>query len=280
MRIVEVMSKRAVIAALLALPISAGAEPATRADSDLAAQFATTLTASDGAANKPARAPQLANVTASKAELPGARAADAPKLADGQRVADAPTIGSKFTKVESLGPRPAFQPAPTATGSATRVGSVGHPHRAKLLSFEPGQLRAGSGIGAQVDDLVRSWKTNLKWDAITIDGYAAARGHSEAENVQLAQRSADDVRAYLVRHGVPAELVIAVGHTGASPSAKIASRDSRTASSTAAGSAVAIASRDSRPASSTAAGSTVAIDISVTTCDGVAISCRKPAPAK
>jgi hypothetical protein len=145
-----------------------------------------------------------------------------------------PTESSKITNVEATNQRSTFQP----TVAATRTrGGVGHPHRATLVSFE-GQLRGGSTSAGQVDELAKTWKTNLTWDAITIDSYAA--GKSEADNTKAAQRNADDVRAYLVKHGVPADHVIAIGHSG-DKGAKV--------------------------------------DLSVTTCDDVTIACRKPAAA-
>jgi len=212
---------------MLAVPIGVHAEPAKRVEPDVAAQFANTLTTIHDGDRKTPRAPKLVDVTAPKAELPGGRS-DEPKLGDGQHVA-APRVGhleSTFAGGEALGQKPAeYRPvrgsmSPTGVGAMTRP-NVGHPHRAKLVSFEPDQLRGGSRISNQVDALVRSWKTAPKWDAITVDGYAAARGRSEAENLKLGQRNADEVRAYLVRHGVPGEFVIAVGHASGVTGAKI-----------------------------------------------------------
>jgi outer membrane protein OmpA-like peptidoglycan-associated protein len=165
------------------------------------------------------------------------------KLGDGKNVAAPPAIESTH-KVEALGPRPAFQPA--NVGSAPKVARLGHPHRAKLASFDPALLKPGTAAGKQVDELARSYKTNLKWDAFTVDAYAAALpGRSDADTLKLAQKSADDVRAYLVKHGVPADNVVALGHS-------------------------------SNPSGATAAN----IDVSVTTCDDVTIACRTAEPAK
>jgi outer membrane protein OmpA-like peptidoglycan-associated protein len=212
--------KGALVAALVALPLTVRAEPATQSD---AQQFASTL----GGDSTPARAPKLGEVTAAKPAARAARTTDAPRLADGQHVAAPPTIDSNLPKVEALGPRPVT----AGTAVPARMVRAGHPHRATLATFDPNQLRAGSAVGKHVDEVARTWKTNLKWDAITVDGYAA--------NVKLGQRNADEVRAYLVRHGVPADYVIAVGHGDTQASAKI--------------------------------------DVSVATCDDVTIACRKPA---
>lgn len=166
------------------------------------------------------------------------------KLGDRQNVVAPPAIESTSPKVETLGPRPAFQPA--AVTGAPKISRFGHPHRAQLASFDPAQLKLGTPAGKQVDELARSYKTNLKWDAFTIDAYAAAvPGRSEADTLKLAQKAADDARAYLVKHGVPAENVVAIGHA-------------------------------SNPTGATAA----KIDISVTTCDDVTIACRTAEPAK
>jgi outer membrane protein OmpA-like peptidoglycan-associated protein len=225
------MTIRAVLlAAIAALPVGAHAQPTAQADHELATQLATTLASSSDADSKPARAPRLDKVTAPSADVPNGRASDAPKLGEGRHVAAAPTIDSKLPKIEAQGSRSSAYQA--GRGGATRAASVGHPHRVKLVSCDPGQLN-------KVDEVVRAWNSDRKWDAITVDGYADARGRSAADTLKLAQRTAETIRAYLVRHGVPAEVVIATGHA-ADPVGAHATK----------------------------------IDITVTTCDGLAIACR------
>jgi outer membrane protein OmpA-like peptidoglycan-associated protein len=239
------MTKKGVlVAAILALPIGARAEPSTASDPDPATQFANILTTSSDSANKPARAPKLTEVTAAKPTLPTGPTSDAPRLGEGQRVAAPPTLDNTPSRVEPHSSRSAFHAAPVGAGGASRAASIGHPHRVKIVSFEPGVLRAGSGTGKQVDELVRSWKSNLKWHAITVDGYVTNAG-SDAEPAKAGQRAADEVRAYLVRRGIPPDLVTAIGHAAGNPATPAAK-----------------------------------IEITVTTCDDVTIACRRPATSK
>ncbi len=245
LRMVEGMTSRCLlVAAVIAVPVGVHAERAKPVDADTGAQFASSLmTASDGDGAK-TRAPTLAYAAPAKAESPGARPAgpEAPKLAVPGVVAP-PKIyrGDKSETTGALQPKPApYQPARSGAGAMMRTASVGHAHRAMLVSYDP----ARAAMSDQVDNIVRSWKANLKWNEIAVDGYAAGK-RSTAENRKLGQQRADQVRAYLIHRGVPGELVIAVGHAD-------------------------------EPAQATRA----KIEISVTTCDGVTIPCRQPSPSK
>jgi len=164
--------------------------------------------------------------------LPFAVQADPAKPVDPIRPTAGPAVaplhlqlGTK-TEGRAVGASPAYRPS---TGEATaKAANVGHPHHTTLARFKPGQA---CDHGGQVDGLARSWKTNLKWDAIVVDGYGAK-----------SQQGADQIRACLVHHGVPADYVVASGH----------------------------AADETRGAT---------IEVSVTTCDGVTIPCRaQPAP--
>ena len=75
-------------------------------------------------------------------------------------------------------------------------------HRTQLASVTAARVPDG-----KLDEIVRAWKHNAKWDAIAIDAGAA--------DAQRAQRSADQMRTYLVQHGIPSTIVIATGHAGA-----------------------------------------------------------------
>ena len=247
------MSRSVLVATILALPLAAFAESPDRSaaktskktDANAAAQLAATLGEPNG---KPSRAPNLADVKQAKAELPTARTTETLRVADPRHLAASSTRDNqiekieKVDKIEAKGARSAYQPAPTGTGSP-RGARMDRPHRARLAAFDPGQLRSGTAASAQTNEIARSWKSNLKWDMITIDSYATIKGRSEPDAQKLAQRNADNVRAYLVRQGVPADYLVAVGHADASaPSAKV--------------------------------------ELSVTTCDDVTIACRKPVAAK
>jgi outer membrane protein OmpA-like peptidoglycan-associated protein len=232
------------VAAIVALPTSVHAEPTAASDTDPATQFANILTTSNDGDKKPTRAPKLTGVSAVKATLPGDPPSDAPRLASGQQVAAPPTLDSKAPKLEAHSSRSVFLAAPVGGAGASRAASVGHPHRVKFAAFEAAPLRASSSARKQIDELVRSWKNNLKWHAITIDGYAAASG-GDTEYSKAGQRDAEEVRAYLVRRGIPSDLVIAVGHAAGKPAAP-----------------------------------TTKIEITVTTCDDVTIACRHAASSK
>lgn len=235
------MRKGVLIATILALPLPASSEPVAKSDAKVATQLGATLGESEA---KRSRALNLSEVKQSKAELPPARASENLRVADPRYLPSGPTSDNKIQnieKVEAKGARSAYQPVPMGA-DRVRGARLGKPRRVQLAAFDPAQLRAGTAATTQTDEIVRSWKSNLTWNTITIEGYATPKGHSEAEAQKLAQRSADQVRAYLVRRGVPAEYVVAVGHVEASaPGAKV--------------------------------------ELSVTTCDGATIACREPTAA-
>lgn len=240
------MSKGLLVVTILALPLAAAyAQSAEKSDAKAAAQLGATLGKSDG---KPSRKPNLGDVKQTTAELPAGRATESLRVAEPQHLGARPPRDNKIepidkvNKVEAKGTRSAYQPV-TDGSEKVRGARMGKPRRVQLTAFDPGQLRAGTTATAQADEIARSWKSNLQWNAITVDSYAMMQGRSEAETHKLAQRNADRVRAYLVRRGVPGEYVIATGHVDAStPGAKV--------------------------------------ELSVMTCDDVTIPCRKPAVAK
>lgn len=242
------MNKRAFVVAIFALPLMASADTSERNSSKTAAQLAATLGESEG---KPSRTPTLAVIQQHKSEPPAARStnnqrvAKSQRLARSQRLAAEPTTNQeieKLDKTEAKSSRSAYQPVGDGSKSV-RSARVVRVRRAQVASFDPRALRNGTAATMQADEVARSWKSNLRWDVITVDSYATAKGRSETDAQKLAQRNADKVRAHLVRQGVPGEYVIAIGHGVASaPGAKV--------------------------------------ELSVTTCDDVSIACRKPAPAK
>jgi outer membrane protein OmpA-like peptidoglycan-associated protein len=81
----------------------------------------------------------------------------------------------------------------------------------RFVDFAPGRVRVYSKSRAKVEALADRWKRHPGWATITVHGYAGA-----GDGV-LAQRRADKIRGYLIRYGVPADLVVAEGHV--SPSA-------------------------------------------------------------
>lgn len=236
------MRTRALVATILALPLFASAEPA-KTDDKAAAQLAATFSEPKG---RPSRAPNLGEMKQTKVELPPARTSEQLRVAEPRHLTAGAGSDNKIEKIEksdraeAKGSRSAYQPVPVDSNKplGARMGRV---RRAQLAAFDPRQLRSGTTASTQADEVARTWKSNLSWDVITVDSYASVKGRSEADMQKLAQRSADDVRTYLVRRGVPGDYVVAIGH-----------------------------------ASTTAPGAKV--EISVSTCDDVTIACRK-APA-
>lgn len=221
-------SRWLLVTASLVLPLGAHAEPTKQIDRGVGVQFAKDLTTSEQADGTKARTPKLSGIAAPKVEPAGGRTAETPQLATTHAVAPSPQIrlGSKSEASEQTPSH--FRPAAPTTEK--RASSLRPQHRTKLAAFE---VTKSAG---QVDDLARAWKRHPSWDAITIDGYAVSPG--------LGQRGADQVRAALAQHGVPAELVIAVGHIDET------------------------------------AGAATTVEVSVTTCDGVTIQCRQHAAEK
>ena len=77
----------------------------------------------------------------------------------------------------------------------------------RVIDFEPGRLRVYSKSREKLQALAQSWKQRSDWSVITIHGYAAG-------SADLAQRRADKIRGYLIRYGVPPDLIVAIGQTG------------------------------------------------------------------
>jgi len=82
--------------------------------------------------------------------------------------------------------------------TALRLGS--------LVTFEPGRVRVYSKDREKLMLLAHAWQRHTQWARITIEGFDRAPG-----NLALAQRRADKVRNYLIRYGVAAEYLLAVG---------------------------------------------------------------------
>lgn len=242
------MSKALLLVTILAVPSATYGDSAEKTNANTASQLAATLDSSKG---NPSRKPKLDDVKPTAAKTPEARATGNRRVAEPPQLAPAPIRRNKIEpianvnnvrKVEAKGARSAFQPVSNGANKM-RGARVGRSRRVPLATFDPGQLRGGTKAGTQADDIARSWKSNLAWDAITIDSYATMKGRSEADTQKLALRDAERVRTYLVRRGIPSEYVLVVGH--AEPNAPGAN-----------------------------------VEVSVVTCDDVTITCRKPATAK
>ena len=92
----------------------------------------------------------------------------------------------------------------TTSPDAAPAATVELPH---LIEFEPGRVRVYSKSREKLMAIVEKWKLRSSRAQITVRGYAAG-------SAELGQRRADKIRGYLIRYGVPAELVVAVGQAG------------------------------------------------------------------
>lgn len=75
----------------------------------------------------------------------------------------------------------------------------------QVVNFQPGRVRVYSKAREKIQAIVEQWKRS-NWSLITVHGYAGSP--------DLGRRRADKIRGYLVRDGVPPELVQTVGQTG------------------------------------------------------------------
>ena len=73
-----------------------------------------------------------------------------------------------------------------------------------VVDFQPGRVRVYSSGREKIQAIVARWHEHGDWSVITVDGYGSA--------LDLGRRRAEKVRGYLIRYGVPGELVVAVGH--------------------------------------------------------------------
>lgn len=76
------------------------------------------------------------------------------------------------------------------------------------LEFGSNKSRVSYAMGRQLDSILNEWKG--KAETIQIVGHADMSG-SKAYNLALSQKRADQVKAALVRRGVPSSIVSAIG---------------------------------------------------------------------
>lgn len=77
---------------------------------------------------------------------------------------------------------------------------------ASLVTFRPGRVRVYAKDREKLMLLAHAWQRHPQWAHITIEGFDRDPG-----NLVLAQRRADKIRNYLIRYGVAAEYITAVG---------------------------------------------------------------------
>jgi outer membrane protein OmpA-like peptidoglycan-associated protein len=76
-----------------------------------------------------------------------------------------------------------------------------------IVHFDPGRVRVYSKSREKIQAIVHTWRQRTDWSVITVHGYAGG-------NAALGQRRAEKIRGYLIRYGIPPELVVALGHAG------------------------------------------------------------------
>jgi outer membrane protein OmpA-like peptidoglycan-associated protein len=75
-----------------------------------------------------------------------------------------------------------------------------------VVDFAAGRVRVYSSSREKLQTIAERWHQHADWSVITVHGYGAH---------ELGQRRAEKLRGYLIRYGVPRELVVAVGHAAA-----------------------------------------------------------------
>ena len=181
--------------------------------------------------------------------LPGARvriAGDNIEL-DGQaadaKLGWAAKLTSLFGPDWRIGAANGRADAPASAASAASAGSVAAkseactaPAIARMLNLQPVNFRIGSNTppAAAMAALAKSAKTLKACDEsvspikLEIAGYSDNTG-SAPLNVALSKKRAEAVRAYLIKHGIPASSLTAQGFGEASPIASNATRAGRMA---------------------------------------------------
>ena len=89
----------------------------------------------------------------------------------------------------------------TATADTSKI--------AKAAKFEYGQIRLRSEARKELAAFAKSWREHPTQVRIEGHGYT----NDEEVSIELGQRRADRVRDFLVKHGVDAGAITAIGHS-------------------------------------------------------------------
>ena len=101
---------------------------------------------------------------------------------------------------------PSCPAANSADGVTDRPAGSEAVRLASLITFRPGRVRVYAKDREKLMVLAHAWQHHPQWGHITIEGFDRDPG-----NLVLAQRRADKIRNYLIRYGVAAEDITAVG---------------------------------------------------------------------
>ena len=87
---------------------------------------------------------------------------------------------------------------------------------AKVAGFEYGEIYVHTKERAELMKLAKEWKTSPSWTTITVEGHGYV-SNNEEESIRLGEMRAERVRHLLVKYGVDAKHVVAVGHSRSEP---------------------------------------------------------------
>jgi outer membrane protein OmpA-like peptidoglycan-associated protein len=99
------------------------------------------------------------------------------------------------------------QPAPTPASKAKT---------ATITGFQYGESYVRTKERAELMKLAKEWKASPSWTRITVEGHGYVEGNEE-KSITLGELRAERVRKLLIKYGIDAKLVVAVGHSRAEP---------------------------------------------------------------
>lgn len=82
--------------------------------------------------------------------------------------------------------------------------------------FDFDRARVRTAGRAALAEVAKLWAAHPEWTALVVEGHADVRG-SDEYNVELSQLRAERVRAVLIAHGCPPELLTTIGHGRSRP---------------------------------------------------------------
>ncbi len=105
--------------------------------------------------------------------------------------------------------------APPPAAAAGLPGATGATVVLRNVSFQPNRSVLPQEARASLDEVAQAMKTapGARWE---IGGYTSSMGNA-ARNLLLSRRRAQAVRTYLIRQGVPAASLVAVGYGSQNP---------------------------------------------------------------